>query len=88
MKSKVIVLLLILLGGLSIKAQTTIPRNWHMLDYQQDHVYGISVEKAYQELLKNKKSKPVLVAVIGSGVDTLQENLKPVLWHNLHEKTN
>ena len=36
-------------------------------------------------MLKGKKSKTVIVAVIDSGVDTLQEDLKPVLWHNPKE---
>jgi hypothetical protein len=45
--------------------------NWQNLDLQQDAVFGISTEKAYQEILsKKKKFKPVIVAVIDSGVDT------------------
>jgi len=47
-------------------------------------VYGISLDKAYQ-LVKGKKSKTVLVAVIDSGVDTLHEDLKDVLWRNPNE---
>ena len=43
--------------------------------------YGISLDKAY-DFLKDRKSKTVVVAVIDSGVDTLQEDLKPILWHN------
>ncbi|MBW8686701.1 S8 family serine peptidase [Chitinophaga rhizophila] len=67
-------------------AQTTaIPRNWHLLNYTQDSVYGTGVEKAYNELLKGKKSTPVLVAVIDSGIDTLHEDLKPILWVNPKE---
>lgn len=60
----------------------TVPQNWHLLDQQTDGVYGISIEKAYQELLHNKKPEPVLVAVIDSGVDTLHEDLRSVLWRN------
>lgn len=67
-------------------AQTTaIPRNWHLLNYAQDSVYGTGVEKAYNELLKGRKSTPVLVAVIDSGIDTLHEDLKPILWVNPKE---
>jgi cell wall-associated protease len=90
MKRTIISLLLILFCafGYSQNAQTTVPRDWHMLDFQQDHIYGISVDKAYQDLLKNMKSTPVVVAIIDSGIDTLQEDLKPVLWHNPIEKNN
>jgi subtilisin family serine protease len=62
-----------------------IPRNWHLLNYAQDSVYGTGVEKAYKELLKDRKSTPVLVAVIDSGIDTLHEDLKSVLWTNPKE---
>ena len=48
-------------------------KGWHLQDKEKDGVYGISLDKAYDFLrLKNLKSKPVLVAVIDSGVDTLQ----------------
>ncbi|MEP7080884.1 MAG: S8 family peptidase [Ginsengibacter sp.] len=72
----------------SIKAQTSnkdqikiAPNNWHQLDRATTGYYGISLDKAY-DLLKGKKSKTVIVAVIDSGIDTLQEDLKPILWTN------
>jgi len=68
--------------GNSIK--TDPPNNWHLLDKAISGYYGISLDKAY-ELIKGKKSKTVVVAVIDSGVDTLQEDLIPVLWHNPKE---
>jgi cell wall-associated protease len=91
MKRKFFLLFLILTiaFGYGLKAQTAVtPRDWHMMDLQQDHIYGISADKAYQELLKNKKSTTVLVAIIDSGIDTLHEDLKSVLWHNPLEKPN
>ena len=54
--------------------------NWQNLDLQIDGVFGISTEKAYDQLLKNKNANTVVVAVIDSGIDTLQEDLRPVLW--------
>ena len=61
--------------------KVTAPHNWHELDRAETGFYGISLDKAYQ-FLKNRKSKTVIVAVIDSGVDTTQEDLKSVLWHN------
>lgn len=63
----------------------SVPQGWHMLDATQDGFYGIGIEKAYKELLKGRKSTPVIVAVIDSGVDTLHEDLKPILWKNPKE---
>lgn len=60
------------------------PKNWHQLDWSTTGYYGISLDKAY-DFVKDKKSRQVVVAVIDSGVDTLQEDLKPVLWHNPKE---
>ena len=69
-------------------AQTSIkeplPNGWHLQDQATSGVYGISLDKAYQ-FVKGKKSKTVLVAVIDSGVDTLHEDLKEVLWRNPNE---
>ena len=62
--------------------------NWHNLDYTQDGVRGMSVERAYEELLKNRKSKTVVVAVIDSGIDILHEDLAEVIWKNPREIPN
>ncbi len=70
--------------GNSVK--TELPKGWHLLDKEQDGFYGISLQKAYEFVQsKNLKSKTVIVAVIDSGVDTLQEDLKDVLWTNPKE---
>ena len=63
-----------------------VPKGWHLLDKTKDGYYGISLDKAY-EFVKTKKlkSKTVLVAVIDSGIDTLHEDLKEVLWRNPKE---
>jgi len=67
-----------------VPAQKLLPRNWHLLDYKLDGYYGISLKQAYA-LLKGKKSKTIIVATIDSGVDTLQRDLKDILWTNTKE---
>lgn len=59
--------------------------NWQNLDLGQDTVLGISTEKAYTTLLKDKKSRTVIVAVIDGGVDTAHEDLRQVIWTNPNE---
>src|SRR5688500_5597958 len=61
-----------------------LPRGWHLLDKEKDGYFGISLEKAY-DFVKGKKATPIIVAVIDSGVDTLHEDLKDVLWKNPKE---
>jgi cell wall-associated protease len=57
-------------------------KDWHLKDAATG-VNGISLDKAYDFLkLKKRTSKTVVVAVIDSGIDTLHEDLKPVLWKN------
>lgn len=62
------------------------PSGWQNLDLKTDSYFGMSTEKAYNELLKGKKHSTVLVAVIDGGVDTAHEDLKAVLWINPKEK--
>jgi subtilisin family serine protease len=71
------------LFSVEILCAQDVPRGWHLLDESQDQHYGISLSKAYQYLKeKNKVSKPVIVAILDSGVDTAHEDLKPHLWRN------
>lgn len=61
-------------------------KGWHLKDLRNDKLYGISLDQAYVFLKEKKlKSKTVIVAVIDSGIDTLHEDLKPVLWKNPKE---
>jgi cell wall-associated protease len=88
MNKSLLLLLTTMLATTSVFAQPkeTTPNGWHMMDKDANGYYGVSADKAY-ELLKSKnlKSKTVLVAVIDSGIDTLHEDLKPVLWRNPKE---
>lgn len=63
-----------------------LPANWQNLDLTKDSVYGISTNKAYEELLKGKTSTAVVVAVIDDGTDINHEDLKAHIWKNKKEK--
>ncbi len=64
--------------------QTDSLKGWHLRDEQTDSLHGISINKTY-DFLKGRKSKQVIVAVIDSGVDTTNEDLKNILWVNPKE---
>ena len=69
-----------------IQAQdSTPPQNWFNLDNAADNYPGMSTEKAYNTILKDKKNVPVIVAVIDGGVDYNHEDLKDIMWHNPKE---
>ena len=82
-------LLIVLLVGVSSFSQNSkleIPKNWHTQNQDSTGIYGISLDKAYGFINSKKiKSKQVVVAVIDSGIDTLHEDLKSVLWTNPKE---
>ena len=59
--------------------------NWHNLDPKSDKKMGVSTEHAYAELLKGKKSKTIVVAVIDGGIDIEHEDLKDIIWVNEDE---
>ncbi|NRD22213.1 S8 family serine peptidase [Winogradskyella litoriviva] len=62
--------------------------NWGHLDLVKDTIPGMAVDKAYTEIIKNKKGKTVIVAVIDSGIDIDHEDLDGVIWTNKKEKPN
>ncbi len=84
-KKNIVTCCLLVLFYFQILAQKAAPQNWFNLDYKKDKVYGVSTEKAYTELLKNKVSAPVIVAVIDGGTDINHEDLKAVIWANAKE---
>ena len=60
-------------------------KRWSHLDLVKDTVPGMSVDKAYAELLKGKKGQKVIVGIVDSGVDINHEDLKAVIWTNPKE---
>ncbi len=63
-------------------------KTWSHLDLVNDTIPGMSVEKAYTEIIKSKKGKSVIVAVIDSATDIDHEDLNDVLWTNTDEIPN
>ena len=63
-------------------------KNWGHLDLVKDTIPGMAVDKAYTELIKNKKGQKVIVAVIDSGIDIDHEDLDGVIWTNKGEIPN
>lgn len=87
-------LVVIAVLSLSANAQTATKKakltetqlnRWSHLDLAKDTIPGMSVDKAYAELLQGKKGVPVIVGIVDSGVDIEHEDLKSVVWTNKKE---
>lgn len=61
-------------------------KTWGHADLLTDTIPGMSVEKAYTDILGNKKGAKVIVAVLDSGIDFTHEDLDGVMWTNKGEK--
>jgi subtilisin family serine protease len=74
---------------LNVKKNAPINENdlkrWSHLDIVKDTIPGMSVDKAYAELLKNKTGVKVIVGIVDSGVDIEHQDLKSVVWTNKKE---
>ncbi len=57
-------------------------KNWKDLDLQTDTIPGMSVNKAYTEIIKGRMGTTTIVAVIDSGIDVEHEDLDGVIWTN------
>lgn len=62
-------------------------KSWSHLDLQKDTVPGVSLNLAYDRLVK-PKSKTIVVAVIDSGIDITHEDLRENIWINEDEIPN
>ncbi|MCV9927989.1 S8 family peptidase [Flavobacterium sp. LS1R49] len=60
-------------------------KRWSHLDLVKDTIPGMSVDKAYAELLKDKKGVKVIVGIVDSGVDIEHEDLQGKIWTNTKE---
>ncbi len=85
-KSLVIITVVISLSSFAQeKPHASMSKDWFLLDPAKDSVQGVSAERTYETLLKNKPSKTVIVAIIDSGIDIDHEDLKSVIWTNEKE---
>ena len=75
------VLLVFFLTVTFLSAQTPTPNDWYYGN-PGEGFNGISMHKAYNEFLKNKKTRTVVVAVIDSGIDIQHEDLAANIWVN------
>lgn len=71
----------------SALAESSLQR-WSHLDVLKDTVPGMSVDRAYQEIIKDKAGKKVIVAVIDSGIEVDHADLKTQMWVNPKEAAN
>ncbi len=80
--------LLVSLGliiSIALNAQFAPPDNWFHLDKTMDGFQGISSDKAYNDLLKDRPSVPVIVAILDSGIDVEHQDLEENIWVNTDE---
>jgi len=61
-------------------------QSWGHADLLTDTIPGMSVDRAYEEIIGNKKGNKVIVAVLDSGIDLDHEDLDEVIWTNRDEK--
>ncbi|MCC8423602.1 S8 family serine peptidase [Mucilaginibacter sp. UR6-11] len=74
-----------LVPGLLYGQKIVLPADWQNLDLKKNGVFGIGIDKAYEQLQKGKKARTVIVAVIDGGLDISQEDLQGVIWTNPRE---
>lgn len=65
--------------------QAPVSLQWQHADISRDGKPGVSSYRAVEELLKDKKPQPIIVAVIDSGTETFHADLKKNIWINTDE---
>jgi len=63
-------------------------QTWGHKDLIMDTIPGMSIDKAYAEIIKGKKGQKIIVAVLDSGIDIDHEDLDDVIWTNKKEIAN
>ncbi|WP_400075068.1 S8 family serine peptidase [Winogradskyella sp. R77965] len=62
--------------------------NWHFKDILLDSIPGISLNRAYDSIIKHNNSDKIIVAVIDNEIDLRHVNLKSKIWINKNEIPN
>lgn len=62
--------------------------SWAAADLVQDTIPGMSVDRAYAEIIRDQEGQLIIVGVIDSGIDNEHEDLKNVMWVNPNETLN
>ena len=70
--------------SITLIAQTPPTKTWYY-NSSNSEFNGIDLQKTYKSLLADKNSRPVIVAVLDSGVDIEHEDLIENIWTNLDE---
>ncbi|AXT51313.1 peptidase S8 [Aquimarina sp. BL5] len=60
-------------------------KTWYHKDFAEDTIPGVSLEKAYREIIKDNKGQEVIVAVLDTKLDIHHEDLKDQIWRNTDE---
>ncbi|GGE08560.1 S8 family peptidase [Psychroflexus salis] len=60
-------------------------KSWSHADLLTDTIPGMSVNRAYEELIRDQEGETVIVGVIDSGIDNEHEDLASVMWVNPNE---
>ncbi len=63
-------------------------KNWHLKDIEKDSIIGISLNRAYDNLLINKKPYKNVIAIIDTEVDIMHSKLANRIWINEDEIPN
>ena len=63
-------------------------KNWHFKDIEIDTLSGISLKRAYDSLLFNKKGEIVRIAIIDMAIEVKHKGLVSHLWANKREVDN
>ncbi len=85
--NRILILTLFISFSFTLVAQDGPPKDWWLMS-TEDGYNGVQSYKTYNELLKDRASRTVIVAVIDSGIDVNHEDLKGNIWVNPGEIAN